>query len=71
MGAAYFQLITGQLYKMGPNEILRHHVLEHEILIILNEAHAGISRDHYDGKDTMQNILQVGLWWPTMHADSP
>ena len=28
--AAYFQLIDGQLYKIGPNKIVCHCVLEHE-----------------------------------------
>jgi hypothetical protein len=41
--AAYFQLIVGQLYKMGPDEILRRCVMESEIPLILVEAHEGIA----------------------------
>jgi hypothetical protein len=33
--AADFSLIAGQLYKMGPNEILRRCVMEAEIPLIL------------------------------------
>ena len=55
---------------MGPNEILRLCVLEHERLMILKESHAGGVGGHYTGKATVHNILQVGLWWPTMHADA-
>jgi hypothetical protein len=40
--AAYFSLIAGQLYKMGPNEILRRCVMEVERPLILAEAHEGI-----------------------------
>jgi len=38
-----FQLIGGQLYKLGPNEILRRYVLEHEQSMILSEAHEGVA----------------------------
>jgi hypothetical protein len=44
---AYFQLIAGKLYKMGPNEILRRCVMEVERLLILVEAHKGIIEGHY------------------------
>ena len=39
---ANFQLIVGQLQKMGPDEILCRCVLEHERPMILNEAHDGV-----------------------------
>ena len=52
-----FQLIIRQLYKMGPNEILRCYDLEHERPIVLNEAHAGVAGGNYAGKETMRNIL--------------
>ena len=63
-------MIAGQLYKLGPAEILQRCALEHERPIILSEAHARIVGGHYGGKETMHNILQEGLWWPTMHADA-
>ena len=40
--ATDFTLIRGQLYKLGPDEILRRYVLEHERRRILEEAHAGV-----------------------------
>ena len=55
---------------MAPNDILRHYVLEHELPMILNESHASVVGGHYAGKDTLQKILQAGLWWPTMDADA-
>ena len=50
--AADFNLIAGQLYKMGPDEILRKCVLEHEKPQILAEAHSGAVGGHYAGKAT-------------------
>ena len=67
---ADFQLIARQLYKMGLSEILHCYVLEHEQMMILNEAHASGIGGHYAIKYTMHNILQAGLWWPIMHADT-
>jgi hypothetical protein len=40
---ADFSLISGQLYKMGPDEILRRCVMEEEIPLILEESHEGIT----------------------------
>jgi hypothetical protein len=50
--AADFSLIAGHLYKMGPDEILRRCVMEAEHPMILEEAHEGIARGHYVGKET-------------------
>jgi hypothetical protein len=65
-----FLLIVGQLYKMGPNEILRRCVMEAEQPLILAESHEGIVGGHYIGKPTMHKVIRAGLWWPTLHRDS-
>jgi transposase InsO family protein len=65
-----FSLIVGQLYKMGPDEILRRCVMEEEQPMILMEAHEGIAGGHYTGKETVQKVLRAGLWWPTLHRDA-
>jgi hypothetical protein len=41
--AVEFSLIAGQLYKMGPDEILRRCVMEVERPLILTESHEGIA----------------------------
>jgi hypothetical protein len=64
-----YQLIAGNLYKMGADGILRRYVLEHERPIILEEAHNGIVGGHYVGRETAQNILCARIWWPTLHKD--
>jgi hypothetical protein len=54
--ATNYQLIAGNLYKMGVDNILRRCVLEHERPRILVEAHEGIVERHYAGKDTMHKV---------------
>ena len=68
--ASDFQLIAGQLYKLGPDEILRRCILPHEQGPILEEAHAGIAGGHYGGHATARNVLRTRLWWPTLHNDA-
>jgi hypothetical protein len=69
VSAADFQLIAGQLYKMGPDEILRRCIMESERPLILSEAHEGITGGHYAGKETTQKVLIAGLLWPTLQKD--
>ena len=45
-------------------------MLEFERSNILAEAHGGAAGGHYAGKEITQNILHIGLWWPTLHKDS-
>jgi hypothetical protein len=56
-----YQLIAGNLYKLGIDGILRRCVLEHERSMILLEAHKGIMGGNYAGKAIAQNIFSVGL----------
>jgi hypothetical protein len=62
-----FSLIAGQLYKIGPDEILRRCVMEAERPLVLAEAHEGIIGGHYTRKETTKKVLRDGLWWPTLH----
>ena len=59
--AADYMLIMGQLYKLGPDEILRRCFFDHERQWVMVEAHAGVSGGHYAEKATMCKILQVGI----------
>jgi hypothetical protein len=49
--ATDYQLISGNLYKMGVDGILRHCVLEHKRPIILEEVHDVIVGGHYAGRE--------------------
>jgi hypothetical protein len=68
--ATDFSLIVGQLYKMGPDEILRRCVMEAERPLILVEEHEGIAGGHYAGKETTHKVLRAGVWWPTSQKDA-
>jgi hypothetical protein len=65
-----FSLIVGQLYKMGPDKILRRCVMEAEWPLILVESLEGIVEGHYVRKSIAQKVLRAGLWWPTLHKDA-
>jgi hypothetical protein len=64
---AYYQLIVGNLYKMGTYSIMRRCVLEHERPRIFVEDDEGIVGGHYAGKDIAQKVLRTRLWWPMIH----
>ena len=51
--ASNFQLITGKLYKLGPDEILRQCILPHEQGSILAESRAATAK---------VGLLCVGIW---------
>jgi hypothetical protein len=68
--ATDYQLIIGNLYKLGVDRILQRCVLEHERSMILEEVHDEIARGHYVGKATMEKILCARLWWPTLHKNA-
>ncbi len=57
-----FTLIVGPLYKIGPDEILRRCVLEHEKPLILAKAHARVARGHYASRATAKKILTARKW---------
>ncbi|KAH9299645.1 hypothetical protein KI387_031327, partial [Taxus chinensis] len=52
-------LISGDLYKLGRDEVLRRCVLEHEHLAIMEEAHGGSADGNYAGDATMRKILMA------------
>jgi hypothetical protein len=66
--ATNYQLIVGNLYKMGADGILRR-VLEHKRPVILEEEHNGIVGGHYAGRANAHNILCTRIWLPTLHKD--
>jgi hypothetical protein len=67
--ASNYQLIAGQLYKLGLDGILRRCVLDHERPTILWECHCRVSGEHVRGEALAQKILQARLWWSTIFKD--
>ena len=68
--ATDFQLIARQLYKLGPDEILRRCVIPHEQGKVLVEAHAGVVGGQYGGCTTTRKLLHAELWWSTLNSDA-
>ena len=65
-----YQLIAGQLYKLGIDSILRCCVMDHKRLSILWECYSGVAIGHVGGKATALKIWQAALWWPTILKES-
>lgn len=61
MHVADFFIITGHLYKMGPEKILQRYVPNFEQISILTEDHGGVVRGHHVGKATTQKVLCDGF----------
>ena len=61
--------IEGNLFKLGPDQMLRRCVREEEVFDILLTCHDRPRGDHFAAKRTTFNILQVGYYWPTPHQD--
>jgi len=64
------QLITGHLYKLGLDKILRCSMLDHERPDILLECHNGVVGGHIGRKETSKKVLQERLWWPIVFKDA-
>lgn len=67
--SAPFTWIEGNLFKLGPNQILRRCVREEEVFDILLTCHDGPCGGHFAVKRTSFKILQAGYYWPTLHQD--
>ena len=67
--SASFTWIGGNLFKLGPDQILRRCVREEEVFDKLLTCHDGPCGGHFVAKRTAIKILQVGYYWPTLHQD--
>jgi hypothetical protein len=54
--ATNYQLIAGNLYKLGADGILRRCVLEHERNMVLSEAHEGVAGGHYRKRNNLKRF---------------
>eukprot|EP00253_Pinus_taeda_P005004 PITA_05004 len=67
--SAPFTWIGGNLFKLGPDQVLRRCVREEEVFYILLTYHDGPRGGHFVAKRTTFKILQAGYYWPTLHQD--
>eukprot|EP00253_Pinus_taeda_P032975 PITA_32975 len=59
----------GNLFKLGPDQILRKCVREVEVFDILLTCHDGPCGGHFVAKRTTFKVLQARYYWPTLHQD--
>ncbi|KAH9315077.1 hypothetical protein KI387_023704 [Taxus chinensis] len=64
-----YMLMSGDLYQLGQDEVLRQCVLEHERKAIMEEGHGGITGGNYERDVTTCKILLAGLWWEILYKD--
>eukprot|EP00253_Pinus_taeda_P025310 PITA_25310 len=67
--SAPFTWIRGNLFKLGPDQILRRCVREEKVFEILLTYHDGPCGGHFAAKRTAFKILQAGYYWPTLRQD--
>eukprot|EP00253_Pinus_taeda_P029421 PITA_29421 len=67
--SAPFTWIGGNLFKLGPDKILRRCVREEEVFDILLTCHDGPCGGPFAAKRTTFKILQAGYYWNTLHQD--
>jgi hypothetical protein len=68
--ATDYQLIAGQLYKLGLDNILKRCVLDHERQDILWESHNRVAGGHIGGKATAQKFIQARFQWEMLFKDA-
>lgn len=57
-----YQLIGGELYRLGPDDILRRCIQPHEVQQVLSQAQEGVSRGYRGVKNTQRKILTTRFW---------
>ncbi|MCO5549244.1 hypothetical protein L7F22_002711 [Adiantum nelumboides] len=67
--SAMYQLLVGRLYKRNQDGILLLCINPEEKEQYLTQAHTTIVGIHYAEDQTMQRILRLGVYWPTMRSD--
>ncbi|MCO5572921.1 hypothetical protein L7F22_037746 [Adiantum nelumboides] len=67
--SAMYQLLAGRLYKKNQDGILLLCINPEEKEQYLTQAHTTIIGIHYAEDQTMQRILRLGVYWPTMRSD--
>ncbi|MCO5571930.1 hypothetical protein L7F22_025681 [Adiantum nelumboides] len=67
--SAMYQLLAGRLYKKNQDGIFLLCINPEEKEQYLTQAHTTIVGIHYAEDQTMQRILKLGVYWPTMRSD--
>ncbi len=62
-----YSLYERQLYKLGPNNILRRCLTFQEVAKVLIDFHEGPTKGRFGINTTVKKILAFGYWWPTLN----
>ena len=61
-----YQLISGRLYKLCPDEILRLVPNPEDYEDILYSTHMSVGGIHFSRKNTARRVQFRGFWWPSL-----
>ena len=64
-----YTLISGRLYYLGKDKVLRLCLDPKDFNSVIQEAHMTIDGSHADLNETKNCILCNGYWWPTLTKD--
>eukprot|EP00253_Pinus_taeda_P019786 PITA_19786 len=65
-----YSWITNELFKTGPNLVIRRCVREDEMPDILKACHDEPFGGHFTDKRTSYKILSLGYYWPSLFKDA-
>lgn len=65
-----FTSMGGNLFILGPYQLLRICVREEEVFDVLSACHDGPCRGHSVAKSIAFNVLQSCYYWPTLYQDA-
>ena len=64
-----YTLVSGRLYRLGQDNVLRLYLDPKDINSVILEAHVTIGGSHASRGQTKNCILYNGYWWPTLTRD--
>ena len=68
--SARYSWITNELYKTGPDLMIKRCVREDEILDILKACHDEPCGGHFTDKRKPYKIISLGYYWPSIFKDT-
>lgn len=67
--AVQFSICNEELFKRGPDGVLRLCIYGERIPQLLMEAHNSVCGGHFDARVMAQKLLRSGYWWPNLVKD--
>jgi hypothetical protein len=64
-----YSLYERQLYKLGPDNILRQCLMFEKTVKILADFHEGLIGGHFGINTTVRKVLASSYWWSMLNKD--